>query len=109
MGRIMGISRLSSASVWRHNAATPRSETLPVAGVLSVRYRTEQCIAKVDDMQRLTVPKGPLMHLTLSLTPLVSLLAGILILVVPRLLNYIVATYLIVVGILGLVGDIHLR
>ena len=49
------------------------------------------------------------MHLTLSLAPLISLLAGILILIVPRLLNYIVAVYLIVVGILGLVGDVHLR
>ena len=47
--------------------------------------------------------------MTLSLTPLVSLLAGILILVVPRLLNYIVAVYLIVIGILGLMGDVHLR
>ena len=49
------------------------------------------------------------MNIHLSLTPLVSLLAGILILMVPRLLNYIVAAYLIVIGILGLVGDIHLR
>lgn len=47
--------------------------------------------------------------MNLSLTPLVSLLAGILILIVPRLLNYIVAAYLIVVGVLGLMGDIHLR
>lgn len=37
-----------------------------------------------------------------ALQPLVALIAGILILIVPRLLNYIVATYLIVVGILGL-------
>jgi hypothetical protein len=36
------------------------------------------------------------------LTPVVSLIAGILILVIPRLLNYIVAIYLIVIGILGL-------
>ncbi len=48
-------------------------------------------------------------NMTLSLTPLVSLVAGILILVVPRLLNYIVAVYLIVIGILGLVGDVHFR
>lgn len=39
---------------------------------------------------------------SLQLTPLISLLAGILILVMPRLLNYIVALYLIVVGLLGL-------
>ena len=34
--------------------------------------------------------------------PLISLIAGILILVMPRLLNYIVAAYLIIIGILGL-------
>lgn len=38
----------------------------------------------------------------LTLTPLISLIAGVLILVMPRLLNYIVAIYLIVVGLLGL-------
>lgn len=43
-------------------------------------------------------------HLTvLTIGPLVSLLAGILILVMPRLLNYIVAIYLILIGILGLI------
>jgi hypothetical protein len=36
------------------------------------------------------------------LSPLIALLAGVLILVMPRLLNYIVAIYLIVVGLLGL-------
>jgi Protein of unknown function (DUF3096) len=44
------------------------------------------------------------MSFTLSIGPLVSLIAGILILVVPRLLNYIVAIYLIIIGLLGLVG-----
>ena len=39
---------------------------------------------------------------TVSLTPVVSLIAGILILLIPRLLNYIVAFYLIVIGIIGL-------
>jgi hypothetical protein len=36
------------------------------------------------------------------LQPLIALLAGILILAIPRLLNYIVAIYLIVIGISGL-------
>jgi len=40
----------------------------------------------------------------IELAPLISLLAGILILVVPKLLNYIVAIYLITLGILGLLG-----
>lgn len=43
------------------------------------------------------------------LTPLASLLAGILILVMPKLLNYIVAVYLILIGIIGLFGSGHLR
>jgi len=38
----------------------------------------------------------------LTLEPLVALIAGILILAIPRLLNYIVAIYLIAVGVLGL-------
>lgn len=44
------------------------------------------------------------MNIQLGLTPLISLLAGILILAVPRLLNYIVAIYLILVGLIGLFG-----
>jgi DUF3096 family protein len=48
------------------------------------------------------------MTLTVAhITPLVALIAGILILIMPRLLNYIVAIYLIVVGILGLNGIYH--
>jgi len=39
---------------------------------------------------------------TIPVTPLVSLVAGVLILVMPRLLNYIVALYLIVIGLLGI-------
>jgi hypothetical protein len=42
--------------------------------------------------------------MTLALTPLISLLAGILILVMPRLLNYIVAIYLIIIGVVGIFG-----
>ena len=39
---------------------------------------------------------------TLPLSPLIALIAGVLILIMPRLLNYIVAIYLIIVGLLGL-------
>ncbi|HEY7163749.1 MAG TPA: DUF3096 domain-containing protein [Candidatus Binatia bacterium] len=38
----------------------------------------------------------------IAVQPMVSLIAGVLILIIPRLLNYIVAIYLIVIGILGL-------
>jgi hypothetical protein len=40
--------------------------------------------------------------MTLPIAPLIALIAGVLILIMPRLLNYIVAFYLIVVGLLGL-------
>lgn len=39
-----------------------------------------------------------------AISPIIALLAGILILIIPRLLNYIVAIYLILVGLIGLFG-----
>lgn len=44
------------------------------------------------------------MNLPMFLTPLISLIAGILILIMPRLLSMIVAIYLIAVGLIGLFG-----
>ncbi len=44
------------------------------------------------------------MNINLGLTPLISLMAGILILVMPKLLNLIVAIYLIMIGLIGLFG-----
>ncbi|MGH8123764.1 MAG: DUF3096 domain-containing protein [Rudaea sp.] len=38
------------------------------------------------------------------LSPLIALIAGILILIMPRLLNYVIALYLIIIGLLGLFG-----
>jgi hypothetical protein len=50
------------------------------------------------------------MNVNLTLGPLMALIAGILILLVPRLLNYIVAIYLIIVGLVGIfgAGNMHL-
>ncbi len=42
------------------------------------------------------------MNIHLTMGPIVSLVAGILILLMPKLLNYIVAIYLIIIGLLGL-------
>lgn len=73
------------------------------------------CGAQSQDAQRAYRPsdfifiKGMIVHTTLSLGPLVSLLAGVLILLVPRMLNYIVAIYLIIFGLLGIFGDVHFR
>jgi hypothetical protein len=55
-----------------------------------------------------TKPIGKPMVITAAhITPLVALIAGILILVMPRLLNYVVAIYLIIVGLTGLNGIYH--
>jgi hypothetical protein len=51
------------------------------------------------------VTKDANMTLTFSAGPVIALIAGILILIMPRLLNYIVAIYLIVIGLLGLFGS----
>jgi hypothetical protein len=44
------------------------------------------------------------MNITVTLAPLISLIAGILILLMPKLLNYIVAIYLIAIGVIGIFG-----
>ena len=49
------------------------------------------------------------MSLSISIGPLVSLIAGILILVMPRLLSTLVALYLLIMGILGLMGMASMR
>jgi hypothetical protein len=49
------------------------------------------------------ISRRPFMTITMAhLQPIVALIAGILILIMPRLLNFIVAIYLIIVGLLGL-------
>jgi len=48
------------------------------------------------------------MNIHVALQPLIALIAGILILIVPRLLNYVVAIYLIIIGLIGLLPMLHL-
>jgi len=62
-------------------------------------------MADARTWQRLSRPLPDIaMNMTLAIGPLVALIAGILILLVPRLLNFIVAIYLIIIGLLGLFG-----
>ena len=49
------------------------------------------------------------MNIHLAVAPLASLLSGIVILIMPRLLNLVVALYLIVIGLIGLFGAGNLR
>ena len=51
---------------------------------------------------RVTNPGDKAMSIHLQIVPIVSIIAGILILAMPKILNYIVAIYLIVVGVVGL-------
>ncbi len=44
------------------------------------------------------------MTIQLGLQPLIALIAGIVILVYPRILNYVIGIYLIATGVLGLLG-----
>jgi hypothetical protein len=49
------------------------------------------------------------MNLHISTGPVLSIIAGIIILIFPKLLNYTVAIYLIIIGILGLFGTGHIN
>lgn len=75
---------------------------------ICVRLRTDSVRfgAQYAGIRASSCPAGleTSMNLQLSLTPLISLLAGILILLMPRLLNYIVAIYLIIIGLVGIFG-----
>jgi hypothetical protein len=66
-------------------AATPREQCVPLGP-----YRPHL--------------EGNAMGFVLSVGPVMALIAGILILIMPRLLNYIVAVYLILIGLFGLFG-----
>ena len=61
----------------------------------------------VDEIIELTEKDS--MNIHLSIVPIVSLISGILILIMPKLLNYIIAIYLIAIGVIGLFGAGHLR
>jgi Protein of unknown function (DUF3096) len=59
--------------------------------------------SRATKLARTTKPIGnPMVITAAQITPLVALIAGILILIIPRLLNIIVAVYLIIVGLTGL-------
>jgi hypothetical protein len=63
------------------------------------------CHPRTARREPATKKKGIDMNFTvIHIGPLISLIAGILILIMPRLLNYIVALYLIIIGLIGLFG-----
>jgi hypothetical protein len=66
---------------------------------------------RIDDAASSPLAEDSPMNMYLGIGPVVALIAGVLILIVPRLLNYIVAIYLITIGIIGLFGvpGLHYR
>jgi hypothetical protein len=54
-----------------------------------------------SEIDQWLIPLSTLIIAGISLSPLISLIAGILILIMPRLLNFIVAIYLIIIGLVG--------
>jgi hypothetical protein len=74
----------------------------PPCPICSIRIATH--------CQRIANLRNFIMNINLTFGPVVSLIAGILILIMPRLLNYIIALYLIVMGLVGLfgTGNLHL-
>ena len=84
-------------------------EALPPNSSFHVRLRQDpddvSChgirLSCLDDAQNI-FEEAPMTFTVSDISPAVALLAGILILIVPRALNYIVAIYLIIVGLLGL-------
>jgi hypothetical protein len=75
---------------------------------LPVKPGNDECGTTVAACSLFTRTEEVVMTLTVAhITPLVALIAGILILIMPRLLNYVIAIYLIIVGITGLNGIYH--
>jgi hypothetical protein len=72
------------------------------------RQQRRQCGPAALAAARFTNPRTSPLNIHLSLTPLISLVAGVLILLMPKLLNFIVAAYLILLGLIGLFG-LHLH
>src|SRR6476646_10258453 len=75
--------------------------------VLRIRRRIHQLFeTQCDDTRDDVVNRRSTMVVSIhpAIAPLVALIAGILILFMPRLLNYIVAFYLILIGVVGLIG-----
>lgn len=83
----------------REILATANLQPLPPSAQAALAAQTS---AAGDDQSSSTNKEETIMTFHIALTPLLSLIAGILILLVPRLLNYIVAIYLILLGVLGL-------
>ena len=92
MARLLGHRQTKGAATDQPNLMPPRHiSTLPELGRIGDRLKSAPRLTELPRIQEDALMNQ---NLSLSLAPIVSLLAGILILVMPRLLHYIVAIYL---------------
>ena len=96
------------AGVWRNDGFRSTRILLEPGASLCVACAAEPCGSAVPfAFQHSPTKRFMIMVITSAhLTPLVALIAGVLILIMPRLLNFIVAIYLIFIGIVGL-NNVH--
>jgi hypothetical protein len=81
-----------------------RWPTQPDLRTVSAKLTASQVISRRKSSTLSFFCTGVHLNIHLSLTPLISLVAGVLILIMPKLLNFIVAVYLIMIGLIGLFG-----
>jgi Protein of unknown function (DUF3096) len=100
-----------SSAAWHWQNSAPRLKDRRLRNALGidsiVQRLTPAALAQWARAAGATLRRKNNMNLTVvSIGPVVALVAGILILIMPRLLNYIVAIYLIIIGVLGLAAYI---
>jgi hypothetical protein len=89
----------SGADTLRPNEAKVKIRDI---SLLAIAFIAVQCVAAGSALAQ-TRGGAVTIHYA-AVSPFIALLAGILILLIPRLLNYIVAVYLILVGLIGILG-----
>jgi hypothetical protein len=100
LDRIVGLASKQCQGRLRHCAGEPAAKD------------TRRWVGAAIIMAHSKLGRPGSLHMTVNvlvLQPAIALIAGILILLVPRILNYVVALYLIIVGVLGLWGHVGLR
>jgi hypothetical protein len=80
---------------------------MPVSAVAAMKPIADSRVEEPARFRCFIRRDQPMVITTAHLSPIISIIAGIAILLVPRLLNYIVAIYLIVIGVIGL-GFVHI-
>jgi hypothetical protein len=100
----LSISDLALGFVFSRTRVSGDSELIPVPDSKSlVMLCDTRCHPNHSTTQEMILVTLTAEHLS----PIVALVAGLLILILPSLLNYVVAIYLIVIGIIGLNGIYH--